>query len=213
MQDIIIYGIGGMAKETVYLIEKINSVKENFKFVGFSVDDTYFSDNMQVLGYPVFKREWLIDHKNDVVCACGIGYPKDRRAVMNSLEKDGVRFTTLIHPTASIIDKSLVGNGSIIGAYCSASVDVKIGKGVFLNGDLVAIGHDAVLEDYVTCFPKAQISGGCVIGEAALIGSLSYIHEKKKVGREAVVAPGSIVMRNVKDGVHVFGNPAKVVNI
>ncbi len=213
MKDIVIYGIGGMAKETFALIEDINKKKSTYNCVAFSVDDSYYIDGMDLMGHKVYKREWLLKHKDEVKCVCCVGYPKDRRQVMSGLEAEGISFETLIHPTASVSDASHIGCGSIIGAYCGISVDAKLGKGVFLNSCMVSIGHDCILDDYVTCFPKAQISGGCRIGEAALIGSLSYIHEKKRIGREAIIAPGSIVMRNVQDGKYAMGNPAKIMEL
>ncbi len=213
MKDLVIFGTGGMGKEAVALIEAINRERKEFNFIGFSVDDVYYHENMLFMGYQVYKREWIIKHKDDLSCVCAIGYPKERRKVMIKLEEEGINFATLIHPSVSVADKGLIGRGSVIGTDCHISVDVKIGKGVFLNGPVVVIGHDCIIDDYVTCFPKAQISGGCIIGEAALIGSMVYIHEKKIVGKEAVIAPGSIVMRNVKEKAHVMGNPAKIVEI
>ena len=51
------------------------------------------------------------------------------------------------------------------------------------------------------------------IGEAACIGAMSFIIEKIKIGAEAVIAPGSIVFCNVKEGIHVMGNPAKRIEL
>lgn len=211
--DLVIYGAGGMARETLCLVNDINDHKHVYNFLGFVVDDEYYHSNMIVDDYPVFNRDWLVDHKDDVACVCAIGYPKDRRSVMERLKEDKVRFETLIHPLAFVAEKNHIGEGCIIGAYCSTSVSVHVGDGVFFNACMVTVGHDCTLDDYVTCFPKAQISGGCHIGEAALIGSMAYIHEHRTIGAEAVVAPGSIVMRNVKPGMHVMGNPAKIIDI
>ncbi len=211
--DLVIYGAGGMARETMIMVNDINEKKKTFHFLGYAVDDEYFIDGMTVDDQLVYSRDWLLTHKDDVECVCAIGYPKERRNVMNSLKGEGVRFATLIHPQASVINIESVGKGCIIGAFCSVSVGTHVGEGVFMNSCMVTVGHDSVLDDYVTCFPKAQISGGCHIGEAALIGSLAYIHENKNIGAEAVVAPGSVVLRNVKRGMHAIGNPAKVFDL
>ena len=40
----------------------------------------------------------------------------------------------------------------------------------------------------------------------------STIIAHKSVGENASVGAGSVVIRNVKDGVHVFGNPATKIN-
>ena len=213
MQNLIIFGAGGMARETVAIIDSLNYPEKIYDLMGFAVDDEYYEVGRHIMGYPVYSRKWLLDHKDNLVCVCGIGYPKDRRRVMLDLEKNGVKFVTVISPYAYVADKSAVGEGCIIGAYCFVSPDVSIGKGVFLNGPMVAIGHDSTVGSFVTCFPKAQISGKCSIGEAALIGSMAYVHEKKTVGEEAVVAPGAVVLRNVKAGAYAIGNPARNENL
>ncbi|MCR4754937.1 MAG: acetyltransferase [Lachnospiraceae bacterium] len=213
MKDLLIFGAGGMARETEWLIRGLNQCGYKYNLIGFCVDDEYYFQNMKVETYPVFSKEWLLEHKDDVSCVFAIGYPKGRRKVMTELKDKGVRFTTLIHPNASVADREKIGSGSIIGEYCTVSVGAVLGEGVFLNGPMVVIGHDSVLGDYTTCFPKAQISGSCQIGESVLIGSMSYIHEKKIIGKEAVIAPGSIVMHNMKPGTHAMGNPARIINI
>ena len=212
MKDIIIYGVGGLGRETFYLVKEINKDSKQYNILGFAVDDEYFRENSMVEGVPLYSHDWLISHRDDVTCVCAVGYPQDRRKVMKNLSGDGIKFESIIHPTSFVADTNRIGNGCIIGGYCAVSVGVELGEGVFLNGQ-VNIGHDSVIEDYVTCFPKAQISGGCHIGEAVLVGSLAYIHEKKEIGRESVIAPGSIVLRNVKPAMHVFGNPARVVKL
>ncbi len=212
MKDIIIYGTGGLGRETVLLVNDINKCIKKYNLLGFSVDDEYYQEGKMIDGYKLYTKEWLISHREEVFCVCAIGYPMARRKTMLSLLDLGIEFESLIHPTSSIVDIDNMGKGCIIGGYCFTSTGVVLGDGIFLDG-FVNIGHDAVLENYVTCFPKAQISGGSYIGEASSIGSLAFIHEKRKIGKEVVIAPGSIVLRNVKDKMHVFGNPARIVEI
>lgn len=212
MQDIVLFGAGAMAREVSTLIQEINSEKASFHLVGYAVDDAFYDDGMKIRGVSVVSREWLVKHKDDVVCACAIGYPKERRKAQKELLQEGVRFTNLIHPTTIIGEGSVIGNGCILQGWTSITTDCTLGDGIFMNGD-VTIGHDAVLEDYVTCFPRCQISGQVRIGEAVCIGAMAFINAKRKIGAEAVVAPGSIVFNNVKAGTHVMGNPAKRVEI
>lgn len=213
MEDLVIFGAGGMAKEVAgILVRDINSAKPTYRHAAYVVDDAYFQAGMFIHGIPVQSREWLVGHKDTVVCVCAIGYPKERRTAQRALEREGVRFVSLMHPTTRLREGTVVGKGCIIQPNCSISLDCKLGDGVFLNGD-VNIGHDAILEDFVTCFPRAQISGKVQIKEAACIGSMVFLNEKRKVGAEAVVAPGSIVFGNVKAGTYVIGNPAKRIEL
>lgn len=213
MQDLVIFGAGGMAKEVAgILVHDINQVKPTYRHVAYAVDDEYFQKNSILHDVPVMSREWLIGHKDDVVCVCAIGYPKERRAAQKSLEREGVRFVSLLHPTTRLREKTVMGNGCIIQPNCSISLDCRMGDGIFFNGD-VNIGHDVVMEDFVTCFPRVQVSGKVHIKEAACIGAMSFINERQHIGREAVIAPGSMVFRNVKEGTYVMGNPAKRIEL
>lgn len=212
IQNLVLFGAGGMAKEVAALVRDINKEALLFRHVAYAVDDAYFQEGMEIHGIPVFSRKWLLEHRRDVVCACAVGYPKERRAIQQKLMQEGVGFVNLIHPTTRLRKGTTLGRGCIIEPDCDISVDCRLGDGIFLNGD-VNIGHDVVLEDYVTCFPRCQISGKVRIGEAACIGSMSYINERRKIGAEAVIAPGSIVFNNVKEGSHVMGNPAKRIEL
>lgn len=212
MQDLVIFGAGGMGREVAALVREINGENPVFRHIAYAVDDVSAQKSDSIRGIPVFSREWLIEHRDDVVCACAIGYPKVRRDVQKSLVSAGVRFVSLLHPTTKLGEGTTVGIGCIFQQNCFISVDCRLGDGILLNGD-VSIGHDSVLEDFVTCFPRVQLSGNVRIGEAVCMGSVSFVNQGRKVGAEAVVAPGSFVFRNVREGTHVMGNPAKRIEL
>lgn len=212
MQDLVLFGAGGLAREAAALIHDINKKENTFRLIAYAVDDIYYQEGMVIHGISVVSRRWLIEHKDDLVCTCAVGYPQERRAVQKSLIQEGIRFVNLLHPTTRVGEGTVIGVGCIMEPWCDISADCRLGDGIFLNGD-VNIGHDAILEDYVTCFPRCQISGKVQIGEAACIGSMTFINERRKIGAEAVVAPGSIVFGNVKEGTHVMGNPAKRIEL
>lgn len=212
MKDLVIFGAGGMAKETAALVHDINREKSTYRHVAYAVDNAYYRKGMKIREVAVVSREWVIEHRDDVVCVCAIGYPKERREVQQSLIKERVRFASLIHPSSRIGEGTTIGTGCIVEQGCDITVDCHLGNGVFVNGN-VSIGHDSTLEDFVTCFSKSHISGRVWIGEAACIGTMVFIGEKRKIGAESVVAPGSIVFNNVMKGTHVMGNPAKRIEI
>ena len=207
-------GAGGMGKEIAYLVEVINrKTSAGIKLAGFAVEKEYYIEGQSIMGYPMIgDLDWVKCHKDDIICACCIGYPQPRKRVMKELKNGGVDFMNLIHPDIEIPSGTSIGNGCIIQHGSGISVDVRIGDGVFLNGDL-GIGHDAILGDYVTVFPGTRISGKCSIGEAVTIGAMSFIMERVKIGNNAVIAPGSVVYSKIKEGTHVMGNPAHRVDL
>lgn len=50
---------------------------------------------------------------------------------------------------------------------------------------------------------------GAIVGELAKIGANATILPGIKIGRNALIGAGSVVVKNVKDGVIVAGNPAR----
>jgi acetyltransferase-like isoleucine patch superfamily enzyme len=59
--------------------------------------------------------------------------------------------------------------------------------------------------------PGANLAGSSVIGERAFVGMGALVLNNICVGRLAVVGAGSVVTRDVPDGVEVRGAPARVV--
>lgn len=206
MKDIVLFGAGGLARETVRFILDGNP---EYRLLGFVVDAKYYHENVTVCGLPVLGSEkWLVEHKDEVVCTCAVGTPEERGRIQKTLEAKGVRFETLIHPKVTILEGCTRGKGCLIEGATSISVGSKIGDGVFMNGR-ISIGHDVTIGDYTCIMPGTGISGWCNIGRECMIGGHSYVIPKRKIGDKATVAAGSIVFTNVKAGTTVLGNPAK----
>ena len=74
------------------------------------------------------------------------------------------------------------------------------------------IGHDVRIGAWATISANCDLTGHTEIGEAAYFGSGARVIPGKKVGARAVVGAGSVVIRDVPEGVSVFGNPARIFN-
>lgn len=125
--------------------------------------------------------------------------------------------SAFVAPTATLIGDVEVGeessiwfgavlrgdNGPIrVGARTSVQDNavIHVSEGcTTIIGDGVTIGHAAVMED-------------CTIGDGALIGSNAVVLNGATVGRETLVAAGSVVAANdrIPDRVVAAGAPAKV---
>ena len=212
-KDIVIYGAGGLARETHWMINSNDVLRERYNVRAFVVDSEYIEKTpREIADLPVISKDYFYnDAKRDkpgVIIA--IGEPRGRRRCFEELELlEYLSLPSIVHPTCNAAPDIEVGAGTIIHSYCIVTVGAKIGKCVFVNGTS-AIGHDAEVGDFVSIMPRCDISGHVKIGACASIGAKSFILERKSVGENAVVAPGSIVLRNVPANVTVMGNPAKV---
>jgi UDP-3-O-[3-hydroxymyristoyl] glucosamine N-acyltransferase len=70
-------------------------------------------------------------------------------------------------------------------------------------------GHDVVIGDYVSIESYVFLGGGAKVGDMSILHTKSSVIPHKTIGRECVVGINSVVMKNLKDGLHVFGCPAK----
>ncbi|MBR3108789.1 MAG: acetyltransferase [Clostridia bacterium] len=209
MKNIVLYGASGFGKEVAYIIERINDAKPTYNLLGFIDDGTKYCNGVEINGYPWLGRvDWILDHKEECLCTCTIGYSKTKAQIQQRLKEQGVRFETIIAPDARLSPLCTVGAGSVIYGYTSISVNCTIGEGVLLNGR-VSVGHDVEIGSYTTVMVGTGISGGCKIGSEVSIGGHAFILPERIIGDGATVAAGSVVFTNVKAGMTVLGNPAK----
>jgi serine acetyltransferase len=74
------------------------------------------------------------------------------------------------------------------------------------------VGHDNLLEDFVTVSPGSNLSGNVTLKEGSFIGTGASIIEGKTVGAWARVGAGAAVVEDIPDNTTAVGVPAKVVS-
>ncbi len=209
MKKLVLYGAGGFGREVAFMVERINREKPTYDLLGFVVGNEYYHEGEVVNGYPVVGDEqWLIDHRDEVVCTCAVGEPKPRAAIQTRLMAQGVAFETLISPDVEVHPTVRIGAGTILCRGVRMTVNVTIGDGVLINEN-VGIGHDVVIEDYACLMGGCALTGHVHIGKRVFMGGKAYLVPNISAGDDAVIAAGSVVFRKVKAGTRVLGNPAR----
>lgn len=97
-----------------------------------------------------------------------------------------MKFATLIDPSVLVSKRVEIGEGSIICAGTIITVNIKIGNHVIVNLDCT-IGHDDVIEDFVTIYPSVNVSGKVLIGECSELGTEMQIIQGKKVAPNTII--------------------------
>ena len=117
-----------------------------------------------------------------------------------------------------------IGENVYIGKYCSLETDIEIGNDVLLGNNVGLIGkydHDfscigkSIKDSPWIGDPEYQFKGKglkIVIENDVWIGYGSIIVSGVHIGRGAIVAAGSVVLKDVEPYTIVAGNPAKVVS-
>lgn len=208
MKDLYIIGAGGFGRETAWLVERINKDNLTWNLKGFIDDDPALWGNTED-GYPVLGGCDYLVQQPEAYCVCAVGASRTRKKIIGKIEEK-VLFATLIDPSVLMSDRMSIGEGTIICAGNILTVDIEIGKHNIINLDCT-VGHDAVLEDFVTLYPSVNVSGNVTLEECAEIGTGAQIIQGKRIGSEIIVGAGAVVIKNLPGGCTAVGSPARVV--
>jgi len=144
----------------------------------------------------------------DDVFFVAMGEPKWRRYYAEMMQAKGAQFISIVDDGANINPNSTIEEGCFIPRWSVVSDNAHLGKHVMIHS-YVTVSHDVIVKDYASIESYSFLGGGAAVGEGAVIHVRSNILPHKRVGNNVVVGTNSVVIRNVPDGQHVLGNPAK----
>ena len=211
MKDLIIIGASGFGREVAWLVERINKVSPQWNLLGF-IDDNELIQNTEVNGYKVLGKTDDVSNFPDAFFVCAVGASRTREKIINKIKdaKHGIKFGTLIDPSVEVSETIRIGEGTIICAHTIITVNINIGDHVIINLDCT-IGHDAILEDFVTLYPSVNVSGATHIGKGAELGTGMQIIQGKTIGESAIVGAGAVVVKDIPANCTAVGSPAKPI--
>lgn len=208
MKDIIIVGAGGFGRELLQWIKDINEHKPQWRIKGF-IDDNQEALNGYACSHSVLGtiEDWT--PTGNEVFACAVAEPQTKENVVHALKSRGAMFASVIHPTALIGEHNSIGEGVTVYPYARITANVTIGDYVTLLAAIV--GHDVTVGDFSTISSHCGINGEAILGKRVFLGSHAVIIPGKRVGDDAYVGAGSVVVKNVKAHQKTFGNPARPI--
>lgn len=138
----------------------------------------------------------------------GLGRPDLRRMMYEKMIIEGGVLSSLISQQTYIGNYDVkIDAGVNILAGTKISNGAKVGKGTMLYYNTV-VTHDVEISQFCEISPDVKLLGGCTIGDYTWIGAGSVIFPKVNIGKNVIVAAGSVVRNNVSDNVMVAGVPA-----
>lgn len=148
--------------------------------------------------------------EQDDVFTCALGDPYYRKKYVEIIKSKGVHFLTLISSRSIIHSSAQIGEGVMISPFCNISSNTVIGDFTTIQ-PFCNIGHDARIGEFCAIESYSFMGGFSEIGNNVMLHTRTTILPHVKVEDDAMVGAGSVVLRNVKRGVKVFGIPAKKI--
>lgn len=207
-RKLVIVGAGGFGREVLFQILDSNIESNKYDILGF-VDDTLELQGKIINGYPIIGTiDWLVEHNSEICAVICIGNSQARRKVVERIsENTNVDFPSIIASDVKMSEYVELGKGCVICLSNILTTNIKIGDFVIINLDCT-VGHDAVIEDFVTIYPSVNVSGNVYIESCAEIGTGSNIIQAKRIGKNTIIGAGSVVIKDVVSNCIAVGAPA-----
>lgn len=211
MKHLIIVGARGWGREVYATAVSLDGYNKDFDIKGFLDSKSTAFDGLNGDFPPILGAPEDYEIQPDDVFFIAMGEPKWRKYYAEVIEKKGGTFMSIISKGAFINKTAIIGDGSFVAGWTFISDNVKIGKHgiVHIFSDL---GHDVQVGDYCTIEAYSFLGGYAKMGNESVMHVRSTLIRTKSIGNNVEVGSSSVVMRNVADGLHVFGNPAKKID-
>lgn len=206
MKQLIIIGAGGMGRTFYDMARESIGYGVEYEIKGFLDDNTAALEGFE--NYPpMLSTISGYQPAPDEVFVCSIG-GSARRKCMEEIIARGGSFLTMIHKTARLGTNVVIGEGTVVGAFTTIGADAHVGKYNLIQSYTV-IGHDSRIGDWNRIDTHVTLVGGTIVEDEADIHTSAMINHKVVVESNSRVAACSFVIKRVKSGTTVMGNPAK----
>lgn len=189
--------------------EALDAALEQFDVIGF-IDDIRKGET--VCNLPVFDRTALNQFPEAKVLAVP-GSPanfKTRKEVIDSLQINASRFTSVVHSSAVISRFAEIGINCVIMAGSVVMPQARVGNHCCVLANSV-VHHDSELGDYSLVASGVIIAGNTTIGENCYLGAGSRLINNMNLGAKSIVGIGATVIQSFPDNSKLVGVPARSI--
>jgi sugar O-acyltransferase (sialic acid O-acetyltransferase NeuD family) len=206
VENLIIISAGKFGREVYGWAQHSIRAGAGWKFKGFLDDRADALDGLAYEGRILGTVQEYQPASDDVFIGA-IGDPREKQKYYNPILEKGGRFTNLIHPLSCIGQNVRLGHGVVLAPFTCLTSDVTVGNFVSF-GTYSGAGHDTVIGDWSQVCGHCGINGNAILETGVFLGSHTAILPYVKVGAWSYVGAGSVVIKRVRPGIKVFGNPA-----
>ncbi|MBX0292206.1 NeuD/PglB/VioB family sugar acetyltransferase [Hymenobacter sp. HSC-4F20] len=213
LPQLVIVGAGGLGREVLVLARQINEAHPTWELAGFYDDRAPVTPSVHGLPY-LGTIASLNEQPEALHVVVAVGNSRSRAAIVARLSSPQLTFATLVHPSVARADyqQLRIGAGSVICQGCILTCDITLGRHVLLNL-ACTIGHDAVLEDFCSLMPHANVGGEAYLEAGVYLGTNATVINQVRVGAGAIIGAGAVAVRNLPAHCTAVGVPAQIIKI
>lgn len=213
MNDIAIYGAGGLGREVACLIKNLNEKDgQDWNLIGFFDDGKPIGEEVSHFGKILGGLNEVNSWQTKLHIVLCFGAPRTLAKVSSLITNPNIVFPNIIALDFSVLDASTfkIGSGNIITGHCAVTTNITLGDFNLLNGSVV-FGHDVNVGNCNVFMPGVRISGEVSIGNECLFGADSFVKQQINVPDRVTLSPLSPLLTKPKQDSLYMGNPAKRV--
>ena len=211
MEKLVIVGAGGFGREVEWLVKRINKINPTYEVIGYADDEKAIGEE---IGYSkvICTTDELSTTEEDLNVTIAIGNAKVRKMLAEKLSTNThLKFPNLIDPSVIYDDEeTMLGKGNIICANTIMTVNIKIGNFNIINLDCT-IGHDDVLNNYITIYPSVNVSGNVIVNDCTEIGTGTQIIQGLKICSNTIIGASAAVVKSIEESGTYVGVPVKKI--
>lgn len=155
--------------------------------------------------------DYIPEISEEIYAICATRRTRQKRALVEKALEAGLtlaNFTNLTYPTSMWAHSAVKGRGIYAQPFVAVYPHAKIHNHVTLLGRCT-VGHDCLLEDYVTVGHHAFLAGQVHVQEGAEIGAGAQVLQELTISEGAVIGAGAVVTKDVPANEIWVGVPAK----
>jgi acetyltransferase EpsM len=144
----------------------------------------------------------------DLLIACS--RPAVKEEVATRLRPLAPRYISLVHPSAVVSESAVLGQGVIVNATAVIQPFARIGDHVMIHAGVI-VEHDCHVDDFANLAPRVALAGHVTVGRRAVLYTGAVVIPTVRIGEDAIVGAGSVVLSDLPARVTAVGVPARVV--
>lgn len=189
-------------------------LSEEYDIEGYFDDDDNLLgkeiDSIPVIG-SIFQIDEFINKNKEIAIFVPIGNNKVRVKLLEDFNQLGYNTPSFIHADAKIHNSVIIGKAVYILPASNIMPMTELRDFVMVSMG-VNIAHHVIVEKGCFFSQGSNIGASMLLRENAYLGiSTTIMTGVKVVGANSLIGAGSVVIRNVEDGVTVVGVPARVI--